>query len=394
MHAQRPIQPWKDKFLRSGFFFGAVLFHLVVFLMVATLVIWPPTPPPQNDTFQAVSIKPPPPPPPEPPSHGGAARNPQLEPQPVVVPVVTPPTALTSVADSAFKFDVSKSLATTFSHLSEQVSAGSGSDTAGAGTTEGPGSFFGEESQGSSLGFAGNFFDFTRSQEGKATGIDEPAYAKIVVAFGKAFQPPDGHPCYTSSTTLYSKFFFFPPIPDHDAGTAFKTPSSTEAFWIAHYHGSFTADHFGEYRFVGFGDNVCEVRINDRIVLEASDHGYFGGGPDYSSPARKHVGDISLSGKNGTTPVYEGDSFRVDPGDSVHFDIAVGDEGGIFCSGLFIVPKDTTIAFTSDGIPKLPLFVIGRLGDEDKKLLGQYLPAECLGSPVNFSAVTETLPSY
>ena len=388
MQAQQP-KSWQDKFLRSGFFFGAVLLHLVVFLMVATLVIWQPPPPPPTDTFQAVSIKPAPPPPPKPPSSGGAAKT-QLEPQPVVVPVVTPPTALTSLAPSAFKVDVSDALAHTFSHLSEQVTTGSGSDSAGAGSSEGPGSFFGSDSQGSSLGFAGNFFDFTRSQEGKTTGIKESDYAAIVRTFCKTFQPPDGHPCYQSTTTLYSKFFFFPPIPDHDAGAAFRTPSSTEAFWIAHYHGSFTADHVGEYRFVGFGDNVCEVKVNDNIVLEASDVGYIAGGVNSSSNARKHVGDILLPGKGGPTPLILGDSFRVEPGDSVHIDIAVGDEGGIFCAGLFIVPKDTTIAFGDNGIPKLPLFVVGRLGDEDKKMLGKYLPPECLSSPVSFSAVAET----
>jgi hypothetical protein len=397
MHALAPPPrkgEWREKLVRSGYFFGAVMLHLVVFLMVATLVIWRAPAPPSNDAeFQKVAIKVPPAPI-QPPATGAAANNPQFEPQPVTVPDVTPPSMITTMSSSAFNVDASKVINQAMSHASDLMATGSGLGPAGGGVGSGSGnSFFGEAAQGSTLGFEGNFYDFTRTQDGKATNIDEPAYANIVHAFCKAFQPPEENPCYTSNITLFSKFFFFPPIPDHDAGAAFKTPSSTEAFWIAHYHGSFTPDQVGEYRLVGFGDNVCEVRINDRLVLDASDHGYIKGN-DTPSPERKLVGSIVLPGKDQGTPLYMGDSFLVEPGDSIHIDIAVGDEGGIFCAGLFLAPKDPTLTFTDKGIPLLPLFGVGTLSDDDKKMLGKYLPPECLTSDVNFSVVKETMPSY
>ena len=280
--------------MRSGYFFCAVLLHLVVFLMVATLVIWrAPAPPSDDANFQKVAIKVPPAPI-LPPATGSAVNNPQFEPQPVTVPVVTPPSMITTSANSAFSLDSSKVIDQAMSHASDQLASGTGLGASGSGSGTGTGSsFFGEAAQGSTLGFEGNFYDFTRAQDGKATNIDEPAYANIIRAFCKAFQPTEANPCYKSNITLFSKFFFFPPIPDHDAGAAFKTPSSTEAFWIAHYHGSFTPDRVGEYRLVGFGDNVCEVRINDRLVLDASDHAYIKGN-DNPSPEHKLVGSIVL----------------------------------------------------------------------------------------------------
>ena len=61
--------------------------------------------------------------------------------------------------------------------------------------------------------------------------------------------------------------------------------------------------------------------------------------------------------------------------------IAVGDEGGIFCSGLFIQPRNMTYAQGAKGIPKLPVFMLGAATDADKQLLGKSLPPECLQGP-------------
>lgn len=60
-------RPWIERLSRSGYFFGALLLHLVVFLMVATLVIFPAFIPP-TDTFKKtyVPASAPPPPPPTP----------------------------------------------------------------------------------------------------------------------------------------------------------------------------------------------------------------------------------------------------------------------------------------------------------------------------------------
>jgi len=69
MAEKSPIKdrPWQEMISRSGYFFGALLFHLVLFLMVATWVIFPAFHPPTED-FTKTYLPPSSPPPPLPPS--------------------------------------------------------------------------------------------------------------------------------------------------------------------------------------------------------------------------------------------------------------------------------------------------------------------------------------
>lgn len=60
---------WTDRISRSGYFFGAVLLHLIVFVMVATWIVFPAFKPPTEDfTKTYVPAGAPPPPPPTPPA--------------------------------------------------------------------------------------------------------------------------------------------------------------------------------------------------------------------------------------------------------------------------------------------------------------------------------------
>jgi hypothetical protein len=388
MHAPAPVnrqKVWQEKLTRSGYFFGAILLHLVVFLLVSTLVIWTAGGGPPVE-FQAIStaVVKPPPPPPTPANTGTAAANPDMDPQNVVVPPVSLPTAITTANLSSSTVDPAKSLNATLSNLSDLLPQGSGSGPAGSGTDSGKNGFWGQLEQGTSTGLEGTFYDFTRTQDGKGTGMTGDTYAQVVKAFCKDFTPPDKYPCYKSSVHLASKFFFFPPIPDSQAGQAFQTPSSTEAFWIAHYHGSFTVESHGRYRLVGFGDNVLEVSINNQVVLDASDIGVLG------LPRTREGDGALLPGKGVPTPVFMGDSFEVEPGVPIHIDIAVGDEGGIFCAGLFLAPDNPSITFNTNGTPKLPLMFFGTLAEADKQTLLQFLAPECVTSPVTFTVVPET----
>ncbi len=63
--AQQKEKHWAEKLARSRYFFGALLFHLVLFLMVATWVIFPAVHPPTEDfvkTYLPPASHPPPPP--------------------------------------------------------------------------------------------------------------------------------------------------------------------------------------------------------------------------------------------------------------------------------------------------------------------------------------------
>jgi hypothetical protein len=80
-------QNWMRRLTRSGYFLGAVLFHLILALILATMVIFRAPPPPPDDFNKAyVPSQPPPPPPPS-------------QPQTMQVPttVQAPPTSVISL---------------------------------------------------------------------------------------------------------------------------------------------------------------------------------------------------------------------------------------------------------------------------------------------------------
>ena len=55
-----------------------------------------------------------------------------------------------------------------------------------------------------------------------------------------------------------------------------------------------------------------------------------------------------------------------------------------FCSGLFIEPRNIPYSAGADGIPNLPVFMLGAANDADKQLLGKSLPAQLLARPLLF----------
>ena len=114
MHADAPKpskEIWHQRLVRSGYFVGTVFLHLIVFIMVATLVIFQAPAPPPTDVFQAVAVKTSPPPSVPPPASGAAANNPQIEPDPVTVPVVTRPWSNLANSGEALRISSATSLA-------------------------------------------------------------------------------------------------------------------------------------------------------------------------------------------------------------------------------------------------------------------------------------------
>ena len=226
-------------------------------------------------------------------------------------------------------------------------------------------------------GLEGTFYDYKMDQGYQPLprfGNEE--FGKMV----REMLPIDGpwHPerpyrHYMSPAKLHGRYFIFPAIEDTGAGAAFQSPRSGPGHWLAVYHGSFSSPTSGSFRFVGFGDNVMIVQLGSHIVLDASDHGYTG-------QPREGLRVIKFP-KKGGTPLYGGEWFNLSAGEPKDISIAVGDEGGIFCSGLFVQPRNVTYAQGENGVPKLPVFMLGAATDADRNLLGQYLPAQCLQGP-------------
>ena len=229
----------------------------------------------------------------------------------------------------------------------------------------------------SSNGLDGVFYDYKMDQGYQPVKpFDNKTFGTMVstmLPINGSWHPEQPYKHFLSPAKLRGRYFVFPAIEDTEAGAAFQSPRSGPGHWLAVYRGSFSSATGGSFRFVGFGDNVMIVQVGTHVVLDASDHGYTG-------QKREGLGNIAFP-KKGGTPLFAGEWFSLSGGEPKEIAIAVGDEGGIFCSGLFVQPRNVTYAQGANGIPKLPVFMLGAATDADKQLLGKHLPPECLQGP-------------
>jgi hypothetical protein len=247
-----------------------------------------------------------------------------------------------------------------------------GGGTSGGG---GPVSIFGFHGNGAGLN--GTFYDYKMNQVYQPVkGMDANVFATIVknvLPTSGTWHPEKPYVHFTPATKLRGKYFMVPAIQSEEAGAAFQSPRSGPGLWLAVYRGSFSSPVSGTFRFVGFGDNVMVVKLDNSNVLDASDHNYTGA-------RHEELGNISFPNKD-ATPLYAGEWFQLTANETRSIAVAVGDEGGIFCAGLFIQPKETPYVQGDRGVPKLPLFVLGTLTEADRQLLDKALPPDCLRGP-------------
>jgi hypothetical protein len=250
--------------------------------------------------------------------------------------------------------------------------AGGGLGTGGgSGKLFGPANLFG--GKGEREGIQGTFIDFKLKPNGKPTGEDPSMgnYSKILQDFKRSGWNTQKYPHYSPSTTLTSKFFSFPVMQDRLAGPAFDSKDSGAGLWVAHYRGRITASVAGKYRFVGYGDNLLAVKIGRKLVLDASNIGFFGG------DAHEQVGS-GTDHPSGNLPIFAGEWVTFGAGEE-EIEIILGDQGGLFNAGLYIQPEKTPLNI-KNGFPDLPLFLTGPVTDEERKLL-KLVPAESLNGP-------------
>lgn len=368
MHAPRK-QVWHERFLRSGYFLGALLLHLIIFLLVATVVIWKAPSPPPDSEFHSVAVKPPPPPPVQPPSSGGAASNPQFEPQPVTVPVTTPATTISTDNSSAFAVNTSKMMNQALSNLDDRMARGSGL-SAGGGDTTGLGTAFGSTS-GSSNQLAGYFYDLKQTSDGKPTGMTTDKWRHIMADYvAKNWDDSMLEPYFKSKNPRYISTFAISTRQSEEAPKAFGLEKEVQPdMWAIHYHGRVIAPEPGEYRLVGFGDDLMEVKINGALVLDAGWisvsrkpdlHQSFpyawspiytaqGGDPKEELPGMGHANGL----------LKKGPTFHMDMAAAVDMDVLIGDQGGVCAYFLLIEKVGHDYEKLPDGTPKLPFFQIG-----------------------------------
>jgi hypothetical protein len=201
-------------------------------------------------------------------------------------------------------------------------------------------------------GLAGTFYDLKQTRDGKPTemvlqpnehgeafDIDAPvnkAYDRALSSFvSNGMSESSLSKYFRGPQTLYLTQLFIPAISAEEAPKSFNLGSRVKGRrWIIVYRGKVTAPESGRYRFVGFGDDVLVVRLNGRVVLDAS----------FAKPT-----------KNGFRPPQygkpeTGETVDVTAGIPYPMEVLIGERPGGQAAFYLLIEKDGV------QMPQLPIF--------------------------------------
>ncbi len=243
--------------------------------------------------------------------------------------------------------------------------------------------FGGDASVGNEL--VGVFYDLKQSETGDPVTMNDKRYCYILKTFMESsWKPKILEEFFRAPKKKHTLALIVPVMDAKAAPDAFGVGDIVEPkHWVIHYQGEITAPETGRYRFCGLGDDVLIVRINRKIVMDASWSAWRGKITDWESRAPE-------TGKfqNFDTPqsVVYGDWIRLKKGQPVAIEILLGEiPGGKFSCSLLIEQagktyKQITVAATEKyegGVRSvLPIFKLGEIpaGLKEKMKIN---PAQC-----------------
>jgi hypothetical protein len=206
---------------------------------------------------------------------------------------------------------------------------------------------FGKKDETGRAALMGMFYDLTQTQDGKPSGITTENYKQVLVDFIKNGWDEDGLSGYYRATKpLFTTQVWLPSMPTLEGPRAFGVEKKApHAVWVIHYKGQIAPPEDGTYRFVGFGDDVLIVAINEKVVLSSS-YAHL----DLGVPPATPAGDCLKAGA----------WFDCQASKPVDLDILCcdnGDPGGVCASFVLIEEKGKTYQMNG-AYPFLPIFQV------------------------------------
>lgn len=242
----------------------------------------------------------------------------------------------------------------------------------GPGGSTGKGSLFGMSGAAAGrgriveTGLVGRFFDLKQDpQRNKLPYTGEfPDYIRSMnrlVAGG--LQDSVTRDYYEADTKLnFSQLWIPAKTPATDAPKEFQVEGKVEPRgWFVHYSGTVIPPRKGEWRFVGFFDDMLVLYINRQPVLDGSwvPMCNVGNGP-YDQSLRQEFGGPGVSGSR---TAYAGKWINITG--PVQVDLLIGETPGGLVGGLLMCQaRDTRYDVRADGTPILPLFAVSNAASE------------------------------
>ncbi len=239
--------------------------------------------------------------------------------------------------------------------LMQEIGGGEGSafGSAGSGSSGSGGGMYG-------TGLVGRFFDLkqNRSRQPLPYSGQFPDYIQTMNQIvGSGVSDSVTQNFYEAQTQLYLSQLLIPPATDaQDAPRAFNVEGEVEPRgWFVHYTGVVEPPDDGEWRFVGFFDDMLMVYVNNQPVLDGSWVPMVNVGQGtYDDSLRQEFGGPGVSG---TRTAYAGKWIKLKG--PAKIDILIGETPGGKMGGLLMCQKKgETYETRADGTPILPLFAV------------------------------------
>ncbi|WP_254511004.1 hypothetical protein [Anatilimnocola floriformis] len=234
-----------------------------------------------------------------------------------------------------------------------------GSSSMGMGGSSGSGG------GGGGRGLLGSFYDFKQDRKQNKLnygGSFEEYIRNVNSMVASDFAETITSRYYKADTQLSYSQLMIPANTSANEGPAeFDVAGKVEPRgWMVHFSGTVIPPAAGEYRFVGFFDDMLLVYVNKQPVLDGSwvPMCNVGTGGSYDQSLRQDFGGPGVSGNR---TAYAGKWFGVKG--PTRIDILIGETPGGLVGGLLMCQSRTGQYETrSDGTPILPLFATSTSG--------------------------------
>ncbi len=202
----------------------------------------------------------------------------------------------------------------------------------GKGTVLGRFGYVGKPASGA---IRGSFYDFKLDERGKPAA-QRPSYPQIFQGFlsQSAWALPKDLQPFSPKADLFLKAAVFEGVQDREAGVAFQAPDTQAGLWVAHYHGEVEALQSGKFTLGGWGDNYLIIGLNGKVILDACDTSNESA-VEIKTPLKSPL----IPGKGGCA-TFRGPVFELKKGETYRIDLLMGDRGGIFTAGAFVLEED------------------------------------------------------
>lgn len=208
---------------------------------------------------------------------------------------------------------------------------------------------FGKE-HSSEAALIGILYDFKQNQKRQSTGFNVENYPRVIEEFlEKGWSESVLNRYFRATRPLYTTQIYIPLMGAGEAPKAFDMEKVIKpSAWVIYYKGQVSPPEDGNYRFLGYSDDLLAVAVNGKTVCI---------GARMELPAWKVPpggGPFVPATSMGLT---YGDWIPLKKDEPIDLDVLIGERpGGGFCAFLLYEKQGEKYPVNEQGVPMYPIF--------------------------------------